>query len=230
MIQLVYNTSGGKQAVTIGVTCFFNLLNFLIGCPGCLASASRVIWTFAREGGLPEVFARIDQRQKLPINALLLSWACVCCLALIYIGNETAFYGLCSGVTVVMIFSYAMPIFLRLVYGFKNVVVPPGPFSLGRWGVPINIFAVCWSTYLLIFLCFPTEMPVTKENMNYASLIFGACLLTTQLAWEVYGRRTYLGPLAQVDMPLEGIRADNVTSQSQEKKTGDVSNVHAKSN
>lgn len=229
MIQLIYNTSGGSQSTTIGVTCFFSCLNFLIGCPGCLASSSRVIWAFAREGGLPEVFARINKRQEIPLNALLLSWACVCCLSLIYIGNETAFYGLCSGVTVVMIVSYAMPIVLRLIYGFKNIVVPPGPFSLGSWGVPINIFAVCWSTYLFIFLCFPSEMPVTKENMNYASLIFGACLMVTQLTWVLYGRRSYLGPLAQIDMPLEGIRADSIT-QERGNKTGDAYSVHEKEN
>ncbi|KAJ5373919.1 Amino acid/polyamine transporter I [Penicillium concentricum] len=202
LVQLIYNVSGGSQSMTIGLTWFYLFLGFFVGGPGCMAASSRVIWSFAREGGLPDCFSRVHSRFEVPVNALLLSWVSISALALIYIGNETAFYGLASGVTVVMIFSYAMPIFLRLIYGFKHSNLQPGPFTLGAWGLPINIFAACWCTYLIIFMCLPTLMPVTKENMNYAVLIFGASLLVAAGTWWVYGRRVYLGVLAEGDSPF----------------------------
>lgn len=229
LVQLVYNVSGGSQSTTIGITFFFLFLGFFVGGPGCLAASSRVIWSFGREGGLPECFARINSRQQVPLNALVLSWACICGLSLIYIGNETAFYGISSGVTVVMIFSYAMPIFLRLIYGMKNAAVPPGPFTLGSWGVPINIFAACWCTYLLIFLCFPTVMPVTDANMNYSSLIFGSCLLVAGFTWLLYGRRSYLGVLAEINAPIDDARTDTVSGREQRKSMIDGHSVHKES-
>ena len=228
LVQLVYNVSGGHQATTIGITFFFLVLGFLVGGPGCVAASSRVIWSFAREGGLPEVFARVNKRQEVPLNALVLTWACICALSLIYIGNTTAFYGLSSGVTVVMIFSYAMPIFLRLIYGLKNAVVPLGPFQLGKWGVPINMFAACWCTYLTIFLCFPTMMPANKENMNYSALIFGACLLMAGGTWLLYGRRSYLGVLHQIDMPIDGVGTGSPVGRMETKSVDGDHEEHEK--
>ncbi|KAF9888969.1 hypothetical protein FE257_008139 [Aspergillus nanangensis] len=212
LVQLVYTVSGGNQATTFGITFFFLFLGFFVGGPGCLAASSRVIWSFAREGGLPHYFARVHQTQEVPINALVLAWTCISALALIYIGNETAYYGISSGVTVVMIFSYAMPIFLRLRYGFEHTALTPGPFTLGGWGLPVNGVAACWCLYLVVFLCFPTVMPVTKENMNYSPVIFGGCLVMAGATWWAYGRRVYRGVLAENDRPIRGLGMDAVDS------------------
>ncbi len=220
LVQLVYNVAEGDQKTTIGITFFFLFLGFFIGGPGCVAAASRVIWSFAREGGLPSVFAHVNKRVDVPVNAVGLAWFCISALSLIYIGNETAFYGINSGVTVIMIFSYVMPIALRLVYGFQHSALPLGPFTLGRWGLPINIFASCWCVYLIIFLCFPSYMPATKENMNYASLIFGACFILTAVTWFAYGRERYRGVLAEDSN--EAIRGLNGSLDSSDSKERDM--------
>ncbi|KAL2698461.1 hypothetical protein AAEP93_009849 [Penicillium crustosum] len=223
LVQLVYNVSGGSQSMTLGITWFFLFLGFFIGGPGCMAASSRVIWSFAREGGLPDCFSRVHGRLEVPANALLLSWAGISGLALIYIGNETAFYGIASGVTVVMIFSYALPIFLRIIYGFEHTNLQPGPFTLGAWSMPINVFAACWCIYLIIFLCFPSVVPVTPENMNYAPLIFGASMLVAAGTWWVYGSRLYLGVLSEevsLIQPEEIVVNQHIED---EKKGGDSS-------
>ncbi|KAK3322786.1 amino acid/polyamine transporter I [Apodospora peruviana] len=207
LVQLIYNTSGGNQAETIGITFFFLFLGFFVGGPGCLAALSRVIWSFSREGGLPPIFARVSPSFRVPVNAVGLGWFCISALSLIYIGNETAFYGINSGATVIMIFSYAMPIFLRLIYGFPgHSALPPGPFVLGKWSVPLNAFAACWCAYLIVFLCFPSMMPVDEKNMNYASVILGASMIITGGTWLVYGRSGYRGILAEGgDEPIQAL-------------------------
>ncbi|KAK4862455.1 hypothetical protein LT330_002588 [Penicillium expansum] len=223
LVQLVYNVSGGSQTMTIGITWFFLFLGFFIGGPGCMAASSRVIWSFSREGGLPECFSRVHGRLEVPVNALLLSWVGISALALIYIGNETAFYGIASGVTVVMVFSYALPIFLRIIYGFEHTNLPPGPFTLGVWSLPINVFAACWCIYLIIFLCFPTIVPVTAQNMNYAPLIFGASMLVAAGTWWVYGSRLYLGVLSEEVSSIHQQETIVVQQIEDEKKRGDIS-------
>ena len=40
-----------------------------------------------------------------------------------------------------------------------------GPWTLGRYGLVINILAIAFCIFLIIFLPFPSELPVTGQNM-----------------------------------------------------------------
>lgn len=220
LVQLMYNVSGGDMSTTIGMTSFFLILSSLVAGPSVLTATSRIVWSFAREGGLPSFLGRVDSRFEVPVNAILLVWLSVSALSLIYIGNNTAFYGISSGVTVVMIFSYILPILLNLVWGIEKNQLPVGPFTLGWWRRVINISAACWCVYLIVFLCFPTAMPVTAANMNYSCLIFGSCLIFATASWFLYGRKTYLGILGEAELVVLGIE-DEITLQP---KAGPVKN------
>lgn len=213
LVQLIYNVSGGDQATTIGITCFFMLLSFFVAGPSVVAATSRVVWSFSREGGLHRAFGIVNERQEVPVNALLLVWLLNCLLSLIYIGNSTAFYGIASGASVVMIFSYAMPIFLNVFWGIKHNNLTPGPFTLGRYSLAINIAALMWSTYLMIFLCFPSIMPVTEVNMNYSSLVFGFSLFLPTVAWFWYGKKGYLGIAEELDSAMLAQAAEMIQAR-----------------
>ena len=60
--------------------------------------------------------------------------------------------------------SYAAPIFLRITTGRKNFT--PGPFSLGRWAVPVGIVAVAWVAYIVVLLFFPPGQTTTAQGMS----------------------------------------------------------------
>ena len=49
----------------------------------------------------------------------------------------------------------------------------PGPFYLGDGllGWVFNINCILWTLFVFIIFSMPTYMPVTKDNMNYASVI-----------------------------------------------------------
>lgn len=49
---------------------------------------------------------------------------------------------------------------------------PKGTWNLGRFGLPINIFALCYIIFTMVWLSFPTFKPVNKETMNYAAPIW----------------------------------------------------------
>lgn len=55
-----------------------------------------------------------------------------------------------------------------------------------------------YSIVLITFAVFPPYLPVHAENMNYASLIFGAVMLSSLVLWFVYGRKHYRGPVKEV--------------------------------
>ena len=76
--------------------------------------------------------------------------------------------------------------------------VPYGPFKLGAWGLPINVFAISYSIILLVFMVLPPYKPVTATNMNYSGVIFGAVLIISLVIWLFYGRKVYKGPIKEV--------------------------------
>lgn len=44
------------------------------------------------------------------------------------------------------------------------------PWSLGKFGPLINGIAIVYSTWMAIFMVFPTSLPVTGSNMNVSAL------------------------------------------------------------
>ena len=74
-----------------------------------------------------------------------------------------------------------------------------GPFTLGRWGIPINLFAVLYAIYIVIFAGFPVVLPVTAATMNYATPVWFAVLLFALGDWFLSGRRRFRVPVRQED-------------------------------
>ncbi|KAF7553380.1 hypothetical protein G7Z17_g3650 [Cylindrodendrum hubeiense] len=200
--QLYYNVSGGNQAATIGLTSILPILGFCGTGSSIISATSRVIWAFARDGGLPSRFAQVGDRTKVPTNALVLTAVLISAISLIYVGNATAYYGISSACTLALIVSYAFPLFINVVWGFEHCTLPRGVFTLGRYHRPIAVAGLAWSTYLIIFLCFPTIYPVTAANMNYAVVVFAFGLLLAVVSWFTYGRTNYHG----ITHRLEGQR------------------------
>jgi choline transport protein len=77
-----------------------------------------------------------------------------------------------------------------------------GPWTLGRWGLPINLFAAGYTLLTVVFTFFPPSVPVTKESMNYSCVVFGGVVLAG-LAYYVFGgRKRYVKP--NLDTLLDG--------------------------
>ncbi|VUC30467.1 unnamed protein product [Clonostachys rosea] len=191
--QLYYNVSGGSQAVTIGMTCILPVMGFLGTGASVISATSRIIWAFARDGALPRSLAGVSDRQKVPVRALIATCATISALSLTYIGNSTAYYGISSACTVMLLISYGIPTLVNSVCGFKNCSVPRGVFTLGRWHRPVAIFASAWIGYLVIFFCFPTTMPITAETMNYAVVFLAFWIVVATATWFMYGKAKFSG-------------------------------------
>ena len=73
-----------------------------------------------------------------------------------------------------------------------------GPWSMGRIGLFVNILAIAFCTFLVIFVPFPTILPITAQNMNYAAPIFIGVILLALVDYAIRGHRTYVGPVREV--------------------------------
>ncbi|KAK5188999.1 hypothetical protein LTR92_011016 [Exophiala xenobiotica] len=161
-------------------------------------SLFEVIWAFARDKGLSKPIAQVNRKLEVPVYAIGLIWLAACAIGLIYIGNSTAYYSISSGVTVSLMLSYALPIAVNLIWGIKYLGLKKSPFSLGRWTTVINVAALCWCCYLIVFLSLPTLMSVTKENMKYCTVVLAFFLLLATVSWIFFGRKHYHGPNREI--------------------------------
>jgi hypothetical protein len=132
---------------------------------------------------------------KLPVNALLLVGTIVTCLSLIYIASATAFNGLISLQAFGLHISYFFPILFMLLRKLRGPSPPYGPFKMGAIGVPVNIFALCYLVYVVLWMPFPQALPVTGDNMNYSGPIFGAVVLGALAHWFINGKNTFKLPI-----------------------------------
>ncbi len=109
------------------------------------------MYSFARDGGLPRLFSRVDERFQSPILAVWLACFLAFCLALPSLGSAVAFSAATSIATIGLCecgvlgrrpdqanhligagadISYGLPILLGLIYQKQFV---KGPFHLGRF-------------------------------------------------------------------------------------------------
>jgi amino acid transporter len=128
-------------------------------------AAARSIWSLARDGALPPMFARVNSRFEVPVESLLVLLPPTVLIAMIYIWNSTAFYGIMAGVLVAFQMSYVIPIALNAFYARSKGKHEEGPWSLGVFGWFVDVVAFCFASFMVVFMSFPVYQPVTAENM-----------------------------------------------------------------
>jgi choline transport protein len=133
----------------------------------------------------------------MPLNALgLICFICFI-LSLIYIGSSTAYNAIISLSAIGLHISYLIPITFFMLRKLRGPPVTFGPFSLGRWGIPVNMFALCYLCFVIIWMPFPTELPVTGQNMNYAGPLILAIILAALADWFLSGHKRFEVPVAR---------------------------------
>ncbi|QKX55472.1 uncharacterized protein TRUGW13939_02565 [Talaromyces rugulosus] len=199
-IEIFYSATGSIRAATV-MQCGITIIG-LMSSIGVVASVSRLTWAFARDGGLPfsNFFAHIDSRFHVPFRSIGLVCIVVILLSLINIGSSTALSAILALSTCSLYISYIIPIVLLVLRRFDQVrqPIPWGPWTLGRYGLAVNLYAIIFGTFIVVFVPFPTTIPVTADNMNYAGPVFGGMALLLLVDWFVRGRRRFQGPLKEL--------------------------------
>ncbi|KAI1076552.1 putative amino acid permease [Whalleya microplaca] len=199
IIEIFFNATKSYAATNAMISAL--IISIFFSALGLLASASRLIWAFARDDGLPfpRYFSHVDSRFGIPVRAILWSAFIIMILGLINLGSTTAFNAMVSLALLGQYTTYVLPtifIFGRRIHPGKNI--PFGPWALGKWGIPVNLFTIAFSFLTIGFNVLPPYFPVTATNMNYAGVVFGAALIVCAILWVFRGHNHYAGPIKEV--------------------------------
>ncbi|KAH8431477.1 uncharacterized protein LDX57_009140 [Aspergillus melleus] len=164
-----------------------------------MTTSSRMIFAFARDGGLPasRFFAHVHPKLGLPVNALGLTAIVVVIFGCIYLGSTSAFNAIISSSVVALDLSYAMPIAVNCLRG-RNIL--PDRY----WKVPsvlgwvIDMISLSYIALTTVLFLFPPERPVTGSSMNYCIVAFAIIVIVSVVQWIVDGRRNFKGPRVEV--------------------------------
>ena len=208
-------TNMGNSGAALALTILLCLLLF-VGNSTCVATESRQMWAFARDGGMPfsKWLSRLSPRYHVPMNAIWVTMFCNVVLCLINLGSNLAF-NIIIGISVVgTTATYIISISCLLSARWRGDRLPPARWSLGKFGAPINMFAVAFASMILIFSLFPESTPVDAPDMNWTIVVIGAVLGYALISYFVQGRKHYNGPVVYI----EGRRSSGVIQTTE----GDV--------
>jgi len=214
IIQVLLQATGSIKAATAMMSLIASL--GLISSVGVVASVSRLTWAFARDGGLPwsKFFVHIDPTYHVPFRAIGLVSFTVVLLSLLQVASTTALSAMLAITTSSLYISYVIPIALLVRKRIYKEHIAFGPWTLGRWGMAINLFAIVFAVFTCIFVPFPPILPVTADNMNYAGPVFIALIILLLIDWLLRGRVNFTGPLKELLEPRTRRRSSSAAHLS----------------
>jgi choline transport protein len=129
VLQIFYDATNNKA----GSICLlmFPLICLLFATTSIMTTSSRMVYAFARDGGLPasRFFARVNLRLDVPINALYLTTVLVIIFGCIFLGSSSAFNAIVSASVVALGITYAAPPAVNCLRG-RKMLPETRPFKL----------------------------------------------------------------------------------------------------
>ena len=143
---------------------------------------------------------QIEPRTSMPVWSILCSTMISLLLALINIGSYVAFNAFTRLVIAGFHSSFLVAASLTLLKRLTKQDVPVrwGPFTLGRAGIPVNVFSIAYSIIGIFFSFWPPSINPTPTSMNWSVAVYGGVLLLSLAFWAVHGRNFYTGPILEI--------------------------------
>lgn len=134
----------------------------------------------------------------IPLRAVCLTVFITALLSLINLGSTVALNAINSLGGVSFLFSYIITLVCLIWRRVRGAPLPPRRWSLGRYGLAINVVALLFLLPVLFFYCWPLAQPVTALNLNWSSVAFSCVLLAALIYYVIKARHEYVGPVMRV--------------------------------
>jgi len=128
----------------------------------------------------------------------MVSFVIVSLLACSNIGSTTALRSISSLGGVAILSSYLVTIGCLIWRRLYGKPLPARRWSLGKYGLGINIAAFLFVLPLWFFTFWPLATPVLTSTMNWSSVIFFGVLGVAMVYYLIRARHEYTGPVALV--------------------------------
>jgi amino acid transporter len=194
-----------KDALYVLIT----LANYLCAL-ACVTSTSRMVFAFARDGGLPfsQALRHVSPKYRTPAGGI---WATVA-LTVAATLYSSAYNALAAGSAVFLYVSYAMPVAAGFFAEGKSWT-DFGPFRLGAWSKPLAVI----SSLGVLGIVWIGIQPPNDIVINYA---IGIVVLLA-VGWFAIERKRFAGP--PIGKKSVALRHDEIVAE--ETAVGEV--VHA---
>jgi urea carboxylase system permease len=160
-------------------------------------AATRMMFSMARDGALPfsARLARVSPATGTPILPTILVGVLAAALLLVNVGEASLFTALTSVCIVMLYGAYLMvtvPLLAQRLRGWPyRDDEPAGLFSLGRWGLPVNIGAVAYGALMMVNIGWPRASVYDPQGghwyLQYFALLFvgGSLVIGAVAFWAV---------------------------------------------
>jgi amino acid transporter len=189
-------TPSGVNALTIIIMLLISAANINFG-----ASTARQTFAFARDHGLPfsSWIAAVDSSKEIPINAILLTSGVAVVLVLVNMGSLTAFHAIVSLQVSSLMFTYMCSLTCILYRRIQHPEsLPVVSWSMGRWGLPVNVLGLMYSLFSFFWSFWPSFTPIMLDDFNWSSVLFVAVFIACLIMYWFQGRYVYKGPVTHV--------------------------------
>jgi choline transport protein len=198
LLEIFYLATSNK----VGAVCLlmFPLLCLVFADIAVMTTSSRMVFAFARDGGLPasRIWWKVHPTLDVPMNAIYLNVAIVVVFGCIYLGSSVAFNAIIASAVVALGLSYGIPIAINIAYGRSKL--PERSFALPSWlGWTANIIGLVYTIVTTVLFLFPPALPVNGTSMNYCIVAFAIIVFISLFQWVVDGRKNFKGPRITIE-------------------------------
>ncbi len=142
---------GGTKVVLMVV-----MLSFLSCTISLMAAASRLMYSYARDDMIfgSHLLRHFDPKRHVPPYAMMVAAVVPAVIVLGSVVSEKALNTIVSFAILGIYLGFQMVVFAALRARLKGWV-PSGPFTLGRWGLPITSAALAYGVLTMINIAWP---------------------------------------------------------------------------
>ncbi|THH08402.1 hypothetical protein EW145_g2730 [Phellinidium pouzarii] len=218
--QVLWDNLGKRGALALWS---FVIIVQIMTAISCQLACIRSIYAISRDNALPDrrLFAKVWSRTGTPVNAVILTVVIATVFGLLYLASIVAINAVFSITAVALDVSYMIPVIAKVCISLQkrpSVKFIPGPFSLGKWSIAINVYAILWTCLETGVLIMPQLHPVTASTMNYAGSIMGGVCGLSWIWFKLYWHRYYHGPggvdVLPFDQGKDNLEIDDVPEKA----------------
>ncbi len=151
---------------------------------GAMTSASRMVFAFSRDGGLPahKLWATVSKKYQTPANAI---WGLFTFAILLAVSVKN--YSSILSIAVISLYlSYGLPIVARLYARFTGKGGEIGPWHLGSFSTLIAVVAILWIVFISVVFILPPNEQAGQMMLKVLAVLLGI--------WFFWSRARFKGP------------------------------------
>jgi urea carboxylase system permease len=170
-------------------------------------AAIRIAFAMARDNSLPggSALARVSPRFQTPVVPAVVVGIIAIAILVVNINQPQIFSAVTSLAIILIYVSYLLvtvPMLVARLRGKWSSAKREGRFSMGRFGLPVNILAVLWGLGMTVNLAWPRQevynaTPPFHWYLQWSAVLFTAVVAAGGFAYYWFVQRHRVGVLAE---------------------------------